>query len=278
MEPLEGVVAAVERGRARWPGIVLSQTEFEAQLARIEATAESLADHAEEIFLVAACLTGNTTAFQEFDKTFLSRVGTLISRVSTDADLIDEVKQQLRIRLFTGKDPRLAHYRGEGALEGWVRVAAMRTALNTLESRKRDRHVEIDDNRLGNALSPFLSADHLVAGAELQPVVQKALTVALEQLPARNKAILRLHFVEHLNIEEIGLVYRVHRATIARWLVTIRRDLLSRVQEHMEVRLQVSPSEFRSLVEAVRGDLHASLSRILPANPPDATRAASQKI
>jgi RNA polymerase sigma-70 factor, ECF subfamily len=263
----ESIRAALERGHERWPGIAISPAAFQTHVDRSELTESALANHGEDLFLAVACLAHQPQALKAFDKAYLVRVGIFISRVSKETDVVDEVTQQIRIRLFTGEDPKLAHYRGEGPLEGWVRVVALRTALNVLEARRYDRHAPASEQELGNALSPFLRADKAAEGAQLQPQVQAALTAALEALPARSKALLRLHFVEHLNIEEIGRMYQVHRATVARWLVTIRNDLFSKVQESMKLRLDVSPSEFRSLFDAVRSDLHASLSRILPQSP-----------
>src|SRR5437667_270564 len=58
-----------------------------------------------------------------------------------------------------------------------------------------------------------------------------ALAASFRQLAPRERALLRLHFVNGLNIEAIGTAYGVHRATVARWLVAIRRDLLDQTRE-----------------------------------------------
>lgn len=261
------MTAAVQRAVLRWPGIDATAPALRAHIESQVLTDEALAENAEDIFLAAACVAGDPSAIKHLDRAYLSRVGTFIARVATAPHLVDEVTQEVRIRLFAGDNPRIAHYRAEGPLEAWVRVVALRTALQVLKTRRPERHLPIDEMKLSDALSPFLRADNVVQGAQLQPAVQNALTVALESLPARSKAILRLHFVEHLNIEEIGNLYRVHRATVARWLVSIRQDLFAKVQKDIEVDLRVTPSEFRSLLGAVRDDLHASLSRILPPAP-----------
>jgi hypothetical protein len=65
----------------------------------------------------------------------------------------------------------------------------------------------------------------------------------------------------------MSLVLRVHRATVARWLVHVRGVLLKQVCRRLSIDIGSSPSEARSLIEAVREDLHLSLSRLLPAVP-----------
>lgn len=263
----DGIAAVVKLGTEQWPQVSLSVSALQRHVESRGIGPESLIARPEDIFLAAACEIQDPAAMREFDRLYLSRIGSFIARVSKDPDVVDEVAQQLRIRMLSGTDPRIGHYRGEGPLEGWVRVAAMRTVLNIVESQRSHQHVPVNENQLGDALSPYLAADHFAQGAQLRPAVQKALTAALEEQSSRNKAILRLHFVEHLNIEEIGLLYRVHRATVARWLVSIRREVFSRVQEHLELQFKVTPSEFISLFSAVRSDLHASLSRILGETP-----------
>jgi hypothetical protein len=55
----------------------------------------------------------------------------------------------------------------------------------------------------------------------------------------------------------------VHRATAARWIVELRRQLLDAVFRRLGGRLQLSPSEFASLTAVVRSQLHISLGSLL---------------
>lgn len=264
MSGFEAIASVLQRAATTWPGISFSAAAFEKALHDRMILEAASGEHALELFLATACAAGDSVAIDHFDRTFLARIGVFVARVSKERDFVDEVTQELRIRFFTGDKPKLAQYRAEGPLEGWVRVVAMRTALNLIEAGKHVRHVTIDVSRWSQVLTTFVAADYKSERAQLHPTVQHALTAALEELPSRSKALLRLHFVERLNIEEMGLIYRVHRATVARWLTTIRTQLFIRVEEMLSIRLNVSPSECRSLIDLVRDDLHASLSRILP--------------
>jgi RNA polymerase sigma-70 factor (ECF subfamily) len=71
-----------------------------------------------------------------------------------------------------------------------------------------------------------------------------------------------MHFVDGLNIDEIGCVYRVHRATVARRLVAIRRRVLDNLRTELSLTLPATTSEFRSVLALIRGDLDLSLRHL----------------
>jgi RNA polymerase sigma-70 factor (ECF subfamily) len=76
-----------------------------------------------------------------------------------------------------------------------------------------------------------------------------------------------MYFIDGLNIDVIGQVYFVHRATVARWLVRIRKRVFSSVSKRLQMELSASGSECRSILDAVRERLDFDLDRVLP--PPE---------
>jgi RNA polymerase sigma-70 factor (ECF subfamily) len=92
---------------------------------------------------------------------------------------------------------------------------------------------------------------------------QAALQDALTTLTPREKTLLRLHFLDGMNIDALGVVFRVHRATVARWLVAIRTQVLDRVRQTLSLDLGASPSEAISLVRLLRSEVQLSIRRIL---------------
>jgi RNA polymerase sigma-70 factor (ECF subfamily) len=72
-----------------------------------------------------------------------------------------------------------------------------------------------------------------------------------------------MHFIDQLNIEGIGRIYRVHRATVARWLVAIRQLVLENLRTELKLDLRASTSEFRSMLAVVRDDLELSMRHLL---------------
>src|SRR5439155_18092365 len=112
---------------------------------------------------------------------------------------------------------------------------------------------------VGEQTSPELAAvRHRHASA-----FQAALERSLDALAARDKTLLRMHFVDRLNIEAIGRIYRVHRATVARWLVAIQKAVLDNLRKELALDLRATTSEFRSMLAVVRADLELSLRHLL---------------
>jgi RNA polymerase sigma-70 factor (ECF subfamily) len=146
----------------------------------------------------------------------------------------------------------------------------MRTALSLL--RKRDPSAEVaaaaaDDHLLESVLQELPGDDE---DPEIRYVRERyagelraAVRAAIAALPAEERTLLRLYFVEGLSIDEIGRIHRVHRATAARRIARLREGLLENVRRELSAKLHLSPSEFQSVVRAVGSRLEVSLMTLL---------------
>jgi RNA polymerase sigma-70 factor (ECF subfamily) len=138
-------------------------------------------------------------------------------------------------------------------------VIAARTALDLAVVPAEPSDLDILD--LGLALD---GGPELTAMRQLyRQRVHAALERALARLTARDKTLLRLHVVDGLNIEAIGALYRVHRATVARWLVASRGRIHENVKDELGLARVPSSSELRSLVSLLGDEIHISARRIL---------------
>lgn len=66
-----------------------------------------------------------------------------------------------------------------------------------------------------------------------------------------------------MNIDRIGAVFNVHRATVARWIAAAREGLLERTMARLGERLRLEPADFESLLRVVRSSLDVSLHALL---------------
>jgi hypothetical protein len=66
-----------------------------------------------------------------------------------------------------------------------------------------------------------------------------------------------------VNLERIGTVYAVHRATVARWLADVRRRTLLQVEQEVNRHAALTQSEFRNVLGWVVSDLDASVTSLL---------------
>jgi len=78
-------------------------------------------------------------------------------------------------------------------------------------------------------------------------------------LTDRERTLLRYRFLDGLSIDEIGVLYRVHRATVARWLAATRETLFEGTRTRLMSRLAVSDSEVDSVLRLIDSQLDASL-------------------
>ncbi len=255
------LTAAFTRARAAWPGVSLELDAYVRRAAELDVAAEDVTARAEDLYLAWACAAADRAALAHFERTFLPQVDGYVGRMGLAADVVDELRQQLRIRLLTGPAPRIGQYGGRGPLGAWVRVAAIRLALTL--SQQLGGRVTDDTEALDALASGHASPELSTIKKQYRDSFQTALERSLTALSAREKTILRMHFVDHLNIDAIGKIYRVHRATVARWLVGTRQRVMAQLRVELALELPASSSEFRSMVAVIQDDLSVSLQRLL---------------
>ena len=164
------------------------------------------------------------------------------------------MRQLIRERLFV--EGKITGYSGRGPLAAWLRVVTLRVASD-LRSRERP-HAEIADVP-GTAIDPELGIIQRRYGGAFRT----ALRDALAGLDAEERSLLRLHYLDGLNIERIGVVFQVSRATIGRRMIAVRERIIEDTYRLLRERLKITPGELESLLRVVRSDLAISLSGVL---------------
>lgn len=254
------VRSAWAKGREQFPKAQLDEDAFRRGVVSLGVAASDLLERAGEIYLALACLTGDPPALAEFERAYVSQVPRHVAHFPLSGAQLADLQQDLRVRLLAGSRPRLTTYSGRAPLGAWIRVIAIRTALDMMAVRDRpDSRLPSLDDLVATYSSPELA----LARDSIRPAVQQALRDGFATLSADERTILRLHFVDGLNIDAIGRVYRVHRSTVGRWLITIRTRLFDHVRERVALDLRPSPSELRSIFRLVRSDLRLSIDRLL---------------
>jgi RNA polymerase sigma-70 factor (ECF subfamily) len=82
-------------------------------------------------------------------------------------------------------------------------------------------------------------------------------------MEARDRVMLRQHFVDGLTIDELGPLYGVHRATAARWIASAKEDLMTRTRREFMARARLSPKEMASVMRMVQSRLEVTLARLM---------------
>ncbi|MEJ7730847.1 MAG: hypothetical protein WKG00_16720 [Polyangiaceae bacterium] len=227
--------------------------------------------HAGDLYLACACVDGDRRALELFERCILDRVGGSLRRLDPAPTFVDDVKQLLREKLFipAAGAAKIAHYRGTGALEGWVRIAAIRTGRNLLRSTRAGQPPSSDDSiAVGLAAAPDAELEYM-RGRYASEFAEVFREVLAEQA-ARDKNVLRLYFVDGLRSGAIGKVYGVHAATVRRWIEKAREEMLAETRRRLAARLGLDGSELESLMMDIHSQLDLTLSRCLRVAPADA--------
>lgn len=261
--------AAVARAHARWPADWVPAESFvehlRAQLPPEGDPAAALdALAVEDLYLAFACALAVPAALDAFQRTLLPEVDAHVARFDASPAFKDEVRQVLATRLLVaapGAVPAIADYAGRAPLSAWLRIAAIRTALNLGRGKaaaaERAADGELAD--LADSADPELE----VIRRRYRPAFEAAIARALAALSVRDRTILRLRLGEDVEVERIATMYGVHRTTITRWLAEIRSALSDETRRILAAELGATGPELDSLAGLVRSQLHVSLVRLL---------------
>ncbi len=246
------MAAQIAQARAAYPGIGLADGDFVDHVERTLAAATSppaLEDlRIAELFLAWAAASGDEAAIAAFERETFSEVEAAFSRFRDLGITLDDVKQRVREKLLLGERPAVLGYAGTGALRGWVRAAVLHMLLNVAQRETREQPTDADLFEVVIGAEPSAEAAYvkLTCRAEFEA----AFAVAMDALSARDKGLLRHAYVDRRNVDDIGAIYGVHRATAARWVAAARDELVDRTRADLIRRLGVSEAEARSIIVA----------------------------
>jgi RNA polymerase sigma-70 factor (ECF subfamily) len=255
----------LSRARGEWPDLEVDELSFvEHVAARVEPSSQLDALHVEDLYISFACLLGDPEALRRFDERFLSRMAIVFRGAVPSGMADDDLMQNLKLKLFVRQGetpPRIASYSGRGSLMHWLRAAAVRMAQDYARSTRNQ--TDAGDEALIDSPAAGTNVEVAYLKQHFAPEFKAAFQEALAELSAKDKNLLRLHYLDGISPEEIGRLYQTHRTTVWRWLSKCRQDLFSRTRELLGQRVNLADSEFSSLMNAVQSQLDVSLTRML---------------
>ena len=242
-------------------GCAADADELSAHVAGAVARGAQL-DHADELVLAWALGRGRPEAVRRFDRELVGEVDAAARKIDRAASFVEETRQVARIRLLVGDGdapPRIATYGGRGPLRRWIAIAAERIALNLKRDARRAAPHDVLTDVIDREPDPELRHLRTLYRAELR----SALEDALGALPDRSRAVLRLRFVDRLELAQIGRLYGVHESTASRWVGQAIEAVSADARRRLIDKLALSPSNLDSVARMVASDLDLSLSRLL---------------
>jgi RNA polymerase sigma-70 factor (ECF subfamily) len=257
----DAVAGAARRGRRDWPGVEIPVDDFGAHCRQVRAGVDELDRHGGDLYLACACTRGDELAMRVLDRRLLPSIDPYVARLGLGSAGLDEVRQLVRVRLLTDR-PRIATYSGRGPLTSWLRIVAVRVAFER-DGAGGPGDVSDGGDAVGKLVASGVDPEQGLTLDRFREQFQRALDDSFVRLSPRAKTLLRMHYVDGLSIDAMGVIYRVHRATVARWLVAIRSTVMAGLRDKLTFTARPTSSDFRSLAAALRDELHISVERVL---------------
>lgn len=242
--------AVWERARAEWPQTTVTPARFAQVCAASGLAPEAL--RAGDLLWTLSALAGDGPALQALER----KVAALLGAMALPASDRAELARQAMAQLVVGSPERaakLTQYRPQAPLGAWLHVLLTRLVSDARRGVKQE--VELDDAAMLGEPVAELEPELRLAKAQYGPIFSAAFRAALKGLTARQRNLLRQHYLDAVSLDQLGIAYRAHRATVARWLQDARTQVLVTVRDEFRRRAGLEGRELDSLLELVRSRL-----------------------
>jgi RNA polymerase sigma-70 factor (ECF subfamily) len=247
------------RALVRWPSFGVEHT-FLARLNSGILDAAALAEFApEDFYLACAALKGVPAAIAQVE-TLLAQQFAALGHFRLSSATLEDIRVTMLSNLVVespDSPARLERYSGTGPLAGWLRVAATREVLTWMRRNQRPATPD-DESLLGNLETPSEAPELAHLKDKYRGQFAAAFRQAIGQLEVRQRNLLRQHYLDELSLEELADMYKVHRATAARWLAAARATLLEKTRDEISRSLGLPRLEVDSLMRVVQSRLDLS--------------------
>jgi RNA polymerase sigma-70 factor (ECF subfamily) len=255
---LDLIESTLKGAAERWRWLQIGAAAFEAHLLRLGVTDASIGSYGADLALAFACSRGTSNAIDEIEKELHRQSAAARKRFALDDDAFGEVLQAVRMKLLSAPTPRIASYAGTGPLGAWLRMVVVRAAFDHVR-----RHMAEEELPLERLANSTLAPDEALEGARQVPRLHESLEATLSALSVDDRMLLKLHYLDGVSLDRLSAIMQLHRATVARRIATLRRQVVAEVGRRLGSRFGTHPSEFRSMWRTFGRHLQVTLSRVL---------------
>lgn len=195
-----------------------------------------MAGNPEERELVGRCIAGDADGWRELMKKYSALVAHAVRNTflrvlkQADASLVDDAIQAVWLSLCADGCRRLRGFESKAALSTWLTVLSTRRALDYIRSEMRKgsmRHVHLDDE--DRDIVKELQMPETEEQFSLDEVF--GLYEAMDRLPAADKLILKMYYLDGLSYRSIAGVMKVAPNTVSSYILRARDKLKKCIKE-----------------------------------------------
>ena len=262
--------SAVQRFGTARPAAELAKSYFQAL-------------YLEDLALACALRNGSEPAWEEFVKDYRPVLQALARAIvgpggeARARELADSLYAELYGLDRSGnvrKNSLLDYFHARSRLATWLRSVLAQRHVDALRASRRLEPLDDETASRGVGVERAIAVENMDPDrARLLPQLVEAISEALAALPAPDRLLLSLYYVQGMTLAHIARIRDVHEATASRRLQNIRREL----REHIECVLArgitahdgrpgakgLSPTEIRRCLDYAMEDWSFDLSSIL---------------
>ena len=251
---------------AAWPDLDLDEVSFVEHLGSLspEDFATWLGQlRADDAYLAFGCARGDAASLEVFERVHAAEMRVLAMRLLPEAtaqEVVQKLRQQLLVATET-RPPGIAKYAGQGRLRAWLRVTTVRESVRA--RKKAGLEMPAEEQALQAVGTEGGDPELRYMRALYKAQFREAFSDALAALTPRERTLLRYTVIDGLTVDRVGAIYRVHRATAARWVAKARERLVVETRRALMQRLAVGAPEQESILRLIRSDLDLSIRSFL---------------
>ncbi len=150
--------------------------------------------------MLHGCLDNVASAQEALYNRFSPRMLGVCYRFGRNREDAEDMLQEGFIKVFS----QIHQFRGQGALEGWIRRIIVHTCINILKKNKKFT----DSVDLIHAGNMYLNENNIPSILETKEVVE-----SVKQLPIGYRTVLNLYAIEGFNHKEISKMLDIEEST-----------------------------------------------------------------
>ncbi|MBI4083806.1 MAG: sigma-70 family RNA polymerase sigma factor [Candidatus Lambdaproteobacteria bacterium] len=178
--------------------------------------------------LIKAHLRGDEHAFEVLFKKHRDRIARLVFSIVKDEDLAEDIVQEVFLLVYRS----LPRFRGDAAFKTWIYRIAVNEAVRQAQLSKRWKPLPEDYAEEGTIPSMIVvlnngdSPERLMVEGQQRALIHQA----LDALKPPHRAILTMHYLEDLSVEEIARILEIPQGSVKSRLFYARENLKKALQ------------------------------------------------
>ncbi len=153
-----------------------------------------------EELMLAGCLSNNASSQEALYSRFSPRMLGVCYRFAKNREDAEDMLQEGFIKVFS----QIHQYRGEGALEGWIRRIVVHTCINVLKKNKK----------FSDSIDITFASEVGIREESIPSIMQaKEVVECIRLLPIGYRTVLNLYAIEGYSHKEIGSMLDIEEST-----------------------------------------------------------------